>query len=96
MKNFSCRHGDIYCSQIAKLPKGVKVKKTNVIVSASHDHVLEGAGKIYGLGDSLYLKVTGKANLNHEEHGKIDLPVGVYKVTRQIEFNGYDSVIVED
>ena len=73
-----------------------QIKKGNVIVSSSNDHILEGKGKIYESDGNLYLKITGKANLNHSEHKKIDLPVGVYKVIRQIEFNGYDSVVVED
>jgi len=90
------RHGDILVERVDKLPKGAKIKKGNVIVSSSNDHILEGKGKIYESDGNLYLKITGKANLNHSEHKKIDLPVGVYKVIRQIEFNGYDSVVVED
>lgn len=98
MKNekFSARHGDIYIKTIEKLPKGAKVKKGNIIVSSSNDHILEGQGKIYELDKDLYLKITGKANLNHNEHKEIELPKGIYKVIRQIEFDGYDKVIVQD
>lgn len=95
-EKFMARHGDILVEAIERLPLKAKVKKGNVIISSSNDHILEGQGKIYELGEDLYLKITGKANLNHTEHKEIDLPKGVYKVVRQIEFNGYDNVIVED
>ena len=93
---FQARHGDILIEQIERLPKTAKEKKDNVILSASHDHVLEGEAKIYETKNKTYLKVMGKANLNHEEHKKINLPVGVYQVIRQIEFNGYENMAVED
>jgi hypothetical protein len=97
MKVKQYRHGDILCESIDKLPEGTKVKKDNIILSASHDHILEGEAKIYTLGEEIYLKVTGKANLNHEEHRKIKLPVGIYQVIRQVEFTPYDGLInVED
>lgn len=90
------RHGDLLVSGIDKLPKGAKEKKGNVIVSSSNDHIIEGEGQIYSQENDIFVKVTGKANLNHNEHKKIDLPVGVYKVVRQIEFNGYENLAVED
>jgi len=85
------RHGDILIEQVKNLPKGAKVKKSNVIVSASHNHIIEGEAKIYGDGE--FIKVTGKANLNHEEHGKIELPRGIYQVIRQVEWTPYDGLI---
>jgi len=86
------RHGDILIEKIERLPKTAKVKKSNVIVSASHDHILEGQAKIYTFRGKNYLKVTGKANVDHEEHGKINLPVGVYKVIQQVEYDIYEGV----
>ena len=86
------RHGDILLEQIKSMPKRSKVKKGNVIISASHDHILEGEGKIYTSDDEMFIKVTGKSNLNHEEHGIIDLPVGVYKVINQVEYDIYEGI----
>lgn len=96
MDKIMVRHGDILCENVDKLPKGAKVKKGNVIVSSSNDHIIEGEGKIYSQENDIFVKVTGKANLNHNEHKKINLPIGVYKVIRQIEFNGYENLAVED
>ena len=94
---FMARHGDLLVEQIEKLPKGTKVRKDNVILSDSHDHIIEGEARIHELEDKVFLKVIGKANLNHEEHKKIDLPVGIYQVIRQVEWTAYDGLVnVED
>jgi hypothetical protein len=92
------RHGDLLVESIDKLPRGAKVKKGNVVLSASHDHIVEGEAKLYGLEDKVFIKVIGKANMNHEEHKKISLPVGIYQVIRQVEFDHYEQAIrnVED
>ena len=92
MTKFMARHGDLLVTS-DKLPEGAKVKKGNVILSASHNHIVEGAAKLYELDDKVFIKVTGKANLNHDEHGKIELPVGVYQVIRQVESTPYDGII---
>jgi hypothetical protein len=34
----------------------------------------------------MYLRVTRATRIMHEEHGPIDLPVGDYRVRRQVEY----------
>jgi hypothetical protein len=80
MTNFQARHGDLLVERVDKLPKKLKESKDKVIIaglSSGHNHILEGKARIYKSEDKTFIEVTGKANLNHEEHGKIELPKGV-------------------
>lgn len=69
--------------------------------ATGHNHRLQGDFTLFrsndkneqGLG---YFEVHTKANLNHEEHGIIDLPVGFYAIVRQREYTPERIVYVRD
>lgn len=92
------RNGDLSIESIGKLPKGLKKVKDGVILrgkATGHAHKVVG-GDVLADGDKFFIKVAKKATLKHEEHKNIELPKGIYQVIRQIEFNGYDNLVVED
>ena len=82
------RHGDVLITKVSDIPKGAKKKVDNVIVygeSTGHAHRLIG-GEIFTKGNAMFLKVTKKGKLVHEEHKTIELPKGLYAVIRQREY----------
>jgi hypothetical protein len=92
------RHGDLLVEKIDELPKKLKTVKSGILVSSistNHKHLVVG-GDILANGEKFYIRVAKKATLRHDEHKDIELPKGFYQVIRQIEFNGYDNLIVQD
>ncbi len=97
------RQGDIQIKKVERMPANLKLKKDNVIVSASNNHELE-KGKVYEENDGLivaYLEVSSKTQVvhkdndgNHADHDPIPLTKGIYEVKRQKEYlpDGYNLV----
>lgn len=103
------RHGDLLVHQIdrpnLRLIKQFLDDEENTILLAGeatgHNHRLQGDFVLYRSNDSeeqgmTYFEVVGKANLNHEEHGVIDLPEGFYAVVRQREYTPKGIEYVRD
>lgn len=102
-KQQAYRHGEILLLKINKLPKGLTVSKTNIIMTGSHgnNHSID-TGKIYFKkeGDFVFGYLVAKnTNLLHPEHkeksGKCPIKDGVYQLIKQNEFtpNGLIPVI---
>jgi len=99
------RQGDLSIKKVDSLPRGLKEKKDNIIVSSSNNHELE-SGKVYEADNELivaYLELPKKSKIVHKdkegneaEHNPIELAKGFYEVKRQREYlpDGYS--IVED
>ncbi|MGJ8650862.1 MAG: hypothetical protein ACSHX4_10930 [Opitutaceae bacterium] len=95
LKHF--RQGDILVRGIPNLPKRLKrLKATDRYILAEgeatgHCHSLEAVEglTIYQQEDNgLFLKIGSEAaELKHQEHGTITLPLGNYEVVRQREYN---------
>lgn len=86
------RHGDLSFRKIAKLPKGLKTRKGLVLAEGEftgHAHRLSGKDVAILENDSeMYVEVRGSdANLTHEEHSKIILAPGTYKVITEREYD---------
>lgn len=69
--------------------------------ATGHNHRLVGDFTLYRSNDTNeqgmgYFEVHGKANLDHEEHGVIDLPEGFYAIVRQREYTPERIVYVRD
>lgn len=69
--------------------------------ATGHNHKLVGDFTLYRSNDSVeqgmgYFEVNTKANLDHQEHGVIDLPKGFYAVVRQREYTPERIVYVRD
>jgi len=102
------RQGDILIEKVDAIPEGEFVKKDSGIVAlgefSGHHHELEGAEllvptKNNGLvQESLlgYTTVKENAVLVHQEHNKIDLEQGMYKFSKQREFDGQQTRAVHD
>lgn len=84
------RQGDIMPEQIEKLPKGLSIKKDNVIVhsdSTMHDHSLKSGTVYVDKNGNLFLEVPTDTQIVHTfDHDPIDIAKGLYKVIRQKEY----------
>ena len=93
------RQGDIYFVKLDREPdfQAPKAVKTGVIARgeqtghmhrASNPSLADGAALVRR-GESMYLRSpqTG-TRIVHDEHGAIQLPMGVYAVVNQQEFDG--------
>jgi hypothetical protein len=87
---FQARHGDILIQAVKALPEGATRKPAvGVAVLAEgeqtgHAHTLTGAAlQLWELGNRLFAEVPEGGVLNHQEHGVIQVPPGVYEVVRQ-------------
>ena len=90
---FQARQGDILFVREAALPNGKRrlVKGRAIVRGAAtgHTHRLrasKGAQLVEAAG-VLFVRATGRAHVDHEEHDSIALPKGVYRVVRQAEFD---------
>lgn len=86
------RHGDTSYTLVEKLPEGLELSKTKVVLQAGsggHTHTVSG-GKLYlkSEGENIigYLVAGKNTKLGHEEHGSPKIPKGVYQIRRQVEF----------
>lgn len=102
------RHGDLLV-HIVKRPDLRLIKQfvedNDVVLLAGeatgHNHRLQGDFTLFRSNDKKeqgmgYFEVHTKANLNHEEHGVIDLPQGFYAIVRQREYTPERIVYVRD
>lgn len=101
------RHGDLLVHRIER--PDLRLVKQFVEGDAillrgeatGHAHRLQGDFTLFRSNDKSeqgfsYFEVLTKANLNHEEHGVIDLPQGFYAVVRQREYTPERIVYVRD
>lgn len=91
------RQGDIYIEEVSSLPKGLKKRKNLVILygeATNHSHRLLEGSVFDGKNGAIYLELLKNTQIVHDEHGPIDLPKGVYKVSRQREYVMKDMVRV--
>lgn len=102
------RHGDLLVHTIEKpdlrLIKQFVEDNDAVLLkgeATGHNHRLQGNFTLFRSNDTKeqglgYFEVHDKANLNHEEHGVIDLPKGFYAIVRQREYTPKRIVYVRD
>jgi len=83
------RQGDLLIRKIEKLPEGLKIDPTNIIVfgeATGHAHRLNGGSVVKSKEGLIYLDIKNKAEISHEEHKTINLEAGKYAVVRQREY----------
>lgn len=94
------RQGDLLITQVDSIPKGLKERKSLVLVygeATGHAHRLTNGKVFEGKDNLLYLMLNKGADLVHEEHKTISLKKGKYMVIRQKEYTNKDAVkIVKD
>lgn len=97
-RSYSVRQGDVMAISIAKLPKGLKKKGTQILVhsdSTQHNHTLV-KGTVYVAKDGkMYADVPIKTQIVHTmDHEPVDIPAGVYEIRRQVQTTMGDMVQV--
>ncbi len=84
------RQGDLVIKEVRELPQNLLVVKNGVILegeSTGHAHRLVGGSVFKDNQNLMYLKVTSKAKIVHEEHKPISLSKGMYAVLRTREWD---------
>ena len=100
------RQGDLLLVKTNKIPGKAKPKRSNIIIegeATGHAHRLVN-GLIYENqqrygheeDNGMWIKAEKHARLVHEEHGPIDIEIGIYIVIRQREYNGETNRMVYD
>ncbi len=95
------QHGDVLITKISELPTNAKEAKKDsrgVVLAegehTGHFHAVEDItnATLYENGDALFFEVNEKtSSLTHQEHGKIDVPSGLYSVTIVQEFDHFEE-----
>jgi len=89
------RQGDILITAIDQLPKGLKQVISGVILegeSTGHKHRIVGGELFKDNSGEMFLNVSSKAQIVHEEHNTLTLKKGSYAVIRQKEYLMKDMV----
>jgi hypothetical protein len=96
MAKLLLRQGDVLLQRVEKMPTSLQrqAREEGRIVLAhgeatGHAHAIREPGcELYQMSGERYLEVTAEnCVLRHEEHAPIPLPVGIYRVLRQREYD---------
>ncbi len=84
------RHGDLLLERVEALPPDAQPLPSHVLAegeNTGHAHRMDSSARVYcdGAGNR-YVRARATTALTHEEHARIDLPPGLYRVLRQREF----------
>ena len=105
------RQGDVFISAVTEFPEKItEVPRENGRIVLAHGEVTGHAHVIVSrkakmfrpddipaTGATLFLRIEdGTVALTHEEHDKIDIPPGTYRVVRQREYARTQVRFVED
>ena len=75
------------------IPPRAKKLKTNIVREGEHTghaHRFEaGTATLFGMGENLFMKVPNVAPVTHEEHNKIDVLSGEYRIEGVREFDHF-------
>jgi hypothetical protein len=91
---FQAHQGDVYIRQIKEIPTNAKPVETEgrLILAAGeqtgHNHVIHCGAVMFRADEGLgtYLQVSERADIVHEEHAKVTLPVGFFEVVIQSQY----------
>lgn len=93
------RQGDILLVS-SELPEGATPVGTITTLAygekTGHHHRLERAAEAFASGGSTFINLNAITGLVHEEHAKIQVPAGTYKVVQQQEWQGDEAWAVAD
>jgi hypothetical protein len=90
---FHVRQGDVLLVAVDAIPEGAErqPRRGRLVLAegeaTGHAHAIEESDALeFRVGDERFVLVRSKAQLIHEEHAPIDLPVGAYRVVIQREY----------
>ena len=89
------RQGDVFLIETSALPPELALKPRPPVLAegevTGHAHRLKGGSTAQVLGNAsgmLFLEVSGEnATIEHEEHGPVTVPAGMYAVRIQREYH---------
>ncbi len=97
------RQGDVLLAPITTIPERARrlpdlVVARGEITGHSHRIMTDGIAELFEQEGTLILRILGSpAQIVHEEHHPLHLPIGMYKVWRQREYDpSKDERIIED
>ena len=91
----SYRQGDVLIVECERVPAGKEVDRENGRIVLAHGEATGHSHAIASMDATLfmdeatlnrYLDVRAPVVIEHEEHGRIELPSGYYQVRRQREY----------
>ena len=86
----SYRHGDVVVTPVDAIPAEAKKLNRKELAYgevSGHAHRVD-VGELFETKDGkLYLRVDHMSNLTHEEHRRINLPPGCYRVTQKRQYS---------
>lgn len=103
------RQGDVGIRKIDKLPDKAKLKKDNIILrgeATGHAHRVQN-GLLYEAEiepedflsrpeKRMFIVARKGTRVVHEEHGPIDIEIGIYIIVRQREHDGKETRWIAD
>lgn len=98
MKNtMTHRHGDVGIVPVTPPSRSGRVRLNHLTLAdgelTGHSHrvvALDGGpaeAELYEHGDQLYLRVRKRSALIHQEHARIELPAGTFRIIQQREWS---------
>lgn len=99
---FLVRQGDVVLVAVTEIPVDavtVERDRGRVVLAygevTGHAHALteEGVTLLKAANQDVFLRVVEPASLRHEEHNRIDVPPGLYRVVRQREWTDAEEPI---
>lgn len=96
------QHGDVLIVKIDSIPKNIK-KLNHLVLEegevTGHKHQILTLDKatlfeqMYNNTKLKFLHVEKPVEITHEEHGKINLPIGDYEIKRINEYDPFEDAI---
>lgn len=84
------RHGDVLIQRVDRIPEEAKRSREKCLAegeATGHAHRLEGPGTLYLRDGEMFLRAPkGGCAVIHQEHARIELPAGDYRVWIQREY----------
>ena len=95
------RHGDVLIASIDAIPAGAQRHTGSVLAygeATGHAHCIADptTAELWEQHGQLFLRVVAAAQLIHEEHQAISLPVGTYRVWQQREYTPAEIKHIKD
>jgi len=87
------RHGDLLLKTITTLPKNAKKINTDTLQEGEvtgHKHRLRGNFEILIQNGQKFVNAKSQLELVHEEHNTIQIPIGMYVLVQEREFDLFD------
>lgn len=93
------RHGDVYLLQVAPPSIERHYPDHNIVAegeATGHAHRLMGDGRLFLCNGELHLEAGQSTSLTHDEHARLDIPPGTFRVIIQREWSPYGETRVSD